>query len=320
MELKGFKGRSVLSALDFDREDYELLFKTAEKMEPVVRERRTLDILKDKVMGVCFFQPSTRTRVSFESAMARLGGKIVGFADPSVTRAGKDAFYQETVYDVVKMMESYADVLVIRHYTSFVPRDAAAVVSVPVISGGDGTNEHPTQAMLDLYTILKGQGRLDDLSVAVVGDLTTRPLHSFAYAMSYFHPKRFYAISPAEQAYPPEVLEKIRALGLPYEEVDAVEKVIPEVDVIYMIGTKHAPNMTLKQRERNEEVTAGCRVTPEKLRRAKANLMVMHPLPRTEELPPEVDKLPQAWYFKEAWYGVPVRMALLTLVLKGGIE
>jgi aspartate carbamoyltransferase catalytic subunit len=305
--------RDFLTLKGLSREDLELVFQTARQMESIVQARTRSDLLAGKLLGLSFFQSSTRTRISFESAMARLGGAFVGFADPKTTRAGD--YYAESLEDVMRMMDGYADILVIRHPQDFAPAQAAEVVEAPVINAGDGYNEHPTQALLDMYTILRKKGRLDGLQIALVGDMHMRVLHSLPLGLARYDTK-LYLVSPEERALPPHWAEAFQGAGLNYEALRQLDGVIDRLDVIYLMGT-----MTPSYAKGQTNTTAERPKTPqpyvvdrEKLARAKEDVILMHPLPRTDELPTEVDALPVAQYFAQARYGVVVRMALLALI------
>jgi len=298
----------------FDRADLERVFEVTDQMEPILRERTRSDLLRDKLLGLAFFQVSTRTRISFESAMQRLGGGVVGFADPKTTRAGD--FYAESLHDVMRMMESYADVVVVRHPRDGAPAEAAGYVDVPVINAGDGYNEHPTQSLLDLYTIQREAGRLDGLRIALVGDMNMRVLHSLPLALAQFQLQVFF-VSPEEQSMPEAWIQEFQKVGLNFEERRVLDDILDTLDVIYLMGTK-TPSYAIGKTESG----AGHPVTPkpyviepEKLALAKQDLILLHPLPRTDELPTEVDELAPSRYFIQAYYGVAVRMALLALMM-----
>jgi len=308
-----FEGKDFLSLKGLQRKDYELLFRTAMEMEPIVWNRSRSKLLEDKVLGVAFFQPSTRTRVSFESAMQRLGGAVVGFSDPKVTRAGD--YYEESLEDVARMMESYSDVLVIRHPKDFAPAAAAEVVDIPVINAGDGYNEHPSQSLLDVYTILRKKGRLDGLKIALVGDMNMRVMHALPLALAEYDCK-VYFVSPKDQSVPTVWLEEFHKRNLNFQELEEIDEQLGQLDAIYLMGT-----LTPSYGQGRVEVAKEKPHTPQpyvidrdKLEKAKPDILLLHPLPRTDELPKEVDALPSAQYFIQARYGVVVRMALLGLI------
>ncbi len=309
-----FAGRDFITLKGLERADIEEVFEVAQEMEKIVCARKRVDLLHDKLLGLMFFQVSTRTRTSFESAMQRLGGGVVGFADPKVTRAGD--YYAETLYDTVRMMESYADVLVIRHPQDFAPAEAAAAVDVPVINAGDGYNEHPTQAMLDLYTIKREKGQITGLNVGLVGDMTMRVVHSLALGLARYQAKVLF-VSPPDARHPEPWIEEYKRIGLDYEEADSIDDVLPQLDVIYSL-TVNPPSFHLGRSDAVQDrpkTPDAYVITPAKLARAKKDVIVLNPLPRKDELPPETDAYSAARYFVQANYGVAVRMALLSMLL-----
>jgi aspartate carbamoyltransferase catalytic subunit len=295
------------------RADLELLFEQAEKMEPIVLNRGRIDLLADKVLGLAFFQVSTRTRISFESAMVRLGGAVVGFADPKTTRAGD--YYAESLSDVMRMMEGYSDMIVVRHPQDGAPAEAAMAVEVPVINAGDGYNEHPTQSLLDVYTIRRERGPLDGLRIALVGDMNMRVMHALPIALANYDCHVDF-VAPADRAMPAGWLKLYRELGLGYSERETLDGILEQVDVIYLMGTltpSYAEGRTSTKRERPSTPQAYV-IDTSKLMRMKPEAIVLHPLPRTDELPVEVDGSPHARYFEQAHHGVALRMALLALI------
>ena len=231
-DMRSFAGRDILSLNGFERAEFEHVFAVADRFEPVPRERRRLDLLKEKILVSAFFQASTRTRLAHESAMLRLGGAVTGFADPKMTRAGD--FYQESIKDTVHMLEYYGDVIAMRHFQQGAPHEAAKWSSVPIINCGDGWGEHPTQVLTDLYTIWKEKGTLDGLKLILVGDMRMRTMHSISYAMSQFDITASY-ISPPEMALTDEFKQEITDLNLRFDEVEHIEQVIDKADVI-LIG------------------------------------------------------------------------------------
>ncbi len=309
-----FQGKDVISLAGIQRDDMESLFNQARKMEHFVQLRSRIDLLKDKVLGVAFFQVSTRTRISFESAMVRLGGGVVGFSDPKTTRAGD--YYSESLHDVIRMMESYSDVIVMRHPQDGAPAEAAGYASVPIISGGDGYNEHPTQSLLDVYTIQQEKGTVDGLNIALVGDMNMRVMHSLPIALSQYD-STVHFVSPEEKRMPEKWLKQFADAGLHYEEHDSLDDLMPDLDVIYLMATL-TPSYAKGRTETNVEhltTPKAYRIDAEKLSRAKSDMIVLHPLPRTNELPTEVDELVQARYFEQAHHGVALRMALLSQMM-----
>lgn len=309
-----FIGKDFITLKGIKRADLELIFDVARKMEPILQRHTRTGLLHDKVLGVAFFQVSTRTRMSFESAMTRLGGGVVGFSDPKTTRAGD--YYAETLQDVMRMMDGYADAIVIRHSQSGAPAEAAAVAEVPVINAGDGYNEHPTQSVQDVFTILRTKGTIDGLKIALVGDMNMRVMHSLPLALAQFK-THVYFVSPPDQAMPQLWLDEFKKVSLSYEQRVDLDDILKELDVIYLMGSK-----TPSYAEGRTEVKADRPQTPrpyvidrEKINRAKKGIIVLHPLPRVDELPTDVDTMDAALYFKQANYGVAVRMAILALMM-----
>jgi aspartate carbamoyltransferase catalytic subunit len=313
--MRSFIGRDILSLKDMEREDYFRIFGVADRLRPCAVERRSTDLLKHKTLLTAFYQPSTRTRLSTEAAMHRLGGHVLGFSDAKMTRAGD--FYQETMKDTIHMLEYYGDVIAMRHYQQGAPAEAAKWASVPIINCGDGWGEHPTQVLTDLYTIWLDKGRLDGLKVLCVGDMRMRTMHSILYASAQFDMEAF-VVSPPEMSLLPEFKAELDERNVMYREVESVEKCIADADVIYMEPVVQADYT----KARVEAITdpghtpAAYQVTRQLLRdKAKSDSIILHSLPRMDELPPDVDATRHARYFAEAGNGVALRMALLALVL-----
>lgn len=305
------RGRDVISVLDFERSELESVFEEADLMLRALEEGRGLSVLEGYVMATAFFEPSTRTKLSFQTAMLRLGGSYIDLPPEHASSRAKG----ENLADTIRMLDSYADVIVIRHRLEGAARFAAEVAGHPVINGGDGTRDHPTQAMIDLYTVRRALGRVDGLTIGVLGDLRYgRAARSFILGLTIYRPRRLYLISPPQLSCRREVLEKLVERKVSYEEVTLLDQVVGELDVLYV---------TRIQRERfpdpveYEKVRGSYRVTGEVLRKAKDSLVVLHPLPRVDELAFDVDATKHAWYFRQASFGIPVRMALLKLVLRG---
>jgi aspartate carbamoyltransferase catalytic subunit len=313
--MRSFQGRDILSLKDFEREEYFRVFEVCDRMAPIAKERRNVELLKDKTLLTAFYQPSTRTRMATEAAMHRLGGHVLGFSDAKMTRAGD--FYQESIKDTVHMLEFYADVIAMRHFQQGAPAEAARWSSVPIINCGDGWGEHPTQVLTDLYTTWKEKGTIDGLTFLLVGDMRMRTMHSILYAFSQFDVRSF-VVGPPDMTLLPEFKEELDARNVVYQEVESVEKVIAECDVIYMEPVVQA-DYTKGRDERGAELPTtpdAYRVTRELLRdKAKSDSIVLHSLPRMDELPTEVDETRHARYWVEAFNGVVMRMALLALVL-----
>jgi len=316
--MRSFAGRDILSLKNFERDEYYRVFEVADQLAPFARNRQNTELLESKTLVTAFYQPSTRTRLAHEAAMHRLGGHVLGFSDAKMTRAGD--FYQESIKDTVRMLEYYGDVLVMRHFQQGAPHEAAKWASIPVINAGDGWGEHPTQVLTDLYTILGEKGSLDGLKFLLIGDMRMRTMHSISYAMTQFDIEAFY-VSPPEMSLTDDFKEELVDLNLRFNEIEHVEEAIAEVDVIYMEPVVQ-PDYTKSRDERTGEeglTPENYRVTKELMRRAKQDAIILHSLPRMDELPPDVDDTRHARYWVEAYNGVVVRMALLALVL-GAME
>jgi len=301
----GFEGRDIISIKDFSKEEINHVFKTARTMEPLVAKGS--DMLRGKILATLFFEASTRTRLSFESSMQRLGGSTIGFAEAEIASVRKG----ENLADTVRTVENYADVIAMRHPLEGAARLAAEFSNVPIVNGGSGGEEHPTQALLDMYTMLKEKGRIEGLKIALVGDLRYgRTVHSLAYGLSLYDIE-LYLVSPETLRMRREVLQTIKG-RISVTEKTSLEKIVPIVDVLYM---------TRIQKERFPDpaeyakVKGSYRIDLETLSDAKKNLIIMHPLPRVDEIAPEVDNTQFARYFQQVRNGIVVRMALLALIL-----
>ncbi len=316
--MRSFAGRDILSLKGFERSEYFRVFEIADRLAPIARDRRNSDLLAHKTLVTAFYQPSTRTRLAHEAAMHRLGGHVTGFSDAKMTRAGD--FYQESIKDTVHMLEFYGDVIVMRHFQQGAPAEAARWASVPLINAGDGWGEHPTQVLTDMYTIYKERGKLDGLNFLLIGDMRMRTMHSISYAMTQFDIQATY-IAPPEMSLTPEFKKELDDLNLNYREVDHVSKAIADADVVYMEPVVQ-PDYTKSRDERKGDVgqtPANYQVTKALMRKARPDSMILHSLPRMDELLEEVDDTRHARYWEEAFNGVVVRMALLALVL-GAVE
>ncbi len=316
--MRSFMGRDILSLKEFERQEFFRVFEIAQLLEPIARNRKNVEMLKEKTMVSAFYQPSTRTRLAHESAMCRLGGKVVGFADFKMTRAGD--FYQESIKDTVKMLEFYGDVIVMRHFQQGAPMEAAKWASVPVINGGDGWGEHPTQILTDLYTVLREKGRIDGLRWLAVGDMRMRTMHSLGYALTQFDcPVTF--VSPPELSLQPEFKEELKQYSLNFREVEHVEQAIAEADVI-LVEPVVQPDYTKARQEAGDHglTPDNYKITRQLLEtKGKPDAILLHSLPRMDEIPPDVDITRWSRYWQEAFNGVVMRMALLALVL-GAVE
>ncbi len=300
-----FVGRDIISIKDFTREEIDYILRISSEMESLVRTGS--DVLKSRVMATLFFEPSTRTRLSFETAMYKLGGSVIGFSEPEVTSIRKG----ENLADTVRVVEKYADIIVLRHPAEGAARFAAEYAEIPVINAGSGAEEHPTQAILDLYTILKEKGRIDGLNIALMGDLRYgRTVHSLAYALSLYD-VRLFLVSPELLKIRREVLEDIKS-RIKVLEYSNIEEILPEVDVLYVtrIQKERFPDLAEYEKVRGSYI-----VDLNVLRMAKSDLIILHPLPRVEEISVEVDSTPFARYFEQVRNGLVTRMALLALIL-----
>ncbi|MHA1834066.1 MAG: aspartate carbamoyltransferase [Candidatus Baldrarchaeia archaeon] len=305
-----FKGRDIVSIKDFTREEIDYILKVSEEMEKYVKTGS--DLLKGKIMATLFFEPSTRTRLSFEAAMKKLGGECIGFSSAEGSSIAKG----ENLSDTIRVVENYCDIIVLRHPLEGAAKFAAEVATVPVINAGSGAEEHPTQALLDLLTIKSEKERIDGLKIALVGDLKYgRTVHSLAYALSLYDVD-LYFVSPEPLKMRENVLHDLKERNVTYHEYTKITDVISDVDVLYV---------TRIQKERfsdpaeYEKVRGSYKITLETLKEAKEDLVILHPLPRVEEIDFAVDQTPYARYFKQTYYGLLLRMALLALVL-GAIE
>ena len=298
--------KDIISINDLSREELELVLETAASLKASPQP----ELLKHKVIASCFFEASTRTRLSFEASVHRLGASVVGFSDSSNTSLGKKG---ETLADTISVISTYVDAIVMRH-----PQEGAARLAtefsgnIPVLNAGDGANQHPTQTLLDLFTIQETQGRLDNINIAMVGDLKYgRTVHSLAQALAKFNGNRFYFIAPDALAMPGYILALLEEKGIEYSLHSSIEEVVPDIDILYM---------TRVQKERLDpseyaNVKAQFVLRAADLTHAQPHLKVLHPLPRIDEITPDVDKTPYARYFQQAGNGIFARQALLALVL-----
>ena len=302
-----FKGKDIISIKDFSKSDIDTILRYAKKMIPYAKGQRYTKLLDGKVLSSLFFEPSTRTRLSFESAMNRLSGRVIGFADPSATSQKKG----ETLADTIRMADSYSDVIVLRHHLEGAARLAAEFADVPVINAGDGAGRHPTQCLLDLFTIETEKKHIEGQKVVILGDLKYgRTVHSLAYALSLYGTDLTF-VSPKSLQMPKELVNECKELGVTPSSTSKLEKVIQDADVLYVtrIQRERFPDA-----EEYNRVVGTYRINKDILENVKEDLIIMHPLPRVTEIAPEVDSTPYARYFQQAFNGVPVRMALLSLV------
>ena len=298
------KNKSLVSIDDFTQKQHIQILDLAEKFEA----NPTQKILEDYVVATLFFEPSTRTRLSFESAASRLGAKVIGFSDSSSSSVKKG----ESLKDTILTVSNYSDIIVMRHPREGSARYASEVSPVPVINAGDGAHQHPTQTLLDMYSIRKTQGHLNDLHIAFVGDLKYgRTVHSLVFAMCNFN-ATFHLVSPPMLKLPSYVKQKIKDLNLTYYQYTDINDVINKVDILYMtrIQKERFSDPIEYERVKNEYILKN-----DLLDNAKDNMRVLHPLPRVNEISEDVDTNPKAYYFKQAENGVYVRQALLTSIL-----
>jgi aspartate carbamoyltransferase catalytic subunit len=300
-----FERRDIISIKDFSKDEINHVFKVARTMEPLAEKGS--EMLRGKILATLFFEASTRTRLSFESAMHKLGGATIGFAEAEIASVKKG----ENLADTIRTVDNYADVIALRHPLEGAARLAAEFSKVPIINGGSGAEEHPTQALLDLYTMVKEKGGIEGLKVALVGDLRYgRTVHSLAYALSLYKIE-LYLVSPETLRMRREVLQTIKE-RIPVTEKASLEKIVPIVDILYV---------TRIQKERFPDpveyakVKGSYRIDLETLKEAKKDLTILHPLPRVDEIASEVDSTPYARYFQQVRNGIVVRMALLALIL-----
>jgi aspartate carbamoyltransferase catalytic subunit len=308
-----FKGLDIVSIRDLSREQIDAVLDLSERMIPYAKGEKFTKALDGRILANLFFEPSTRTRMSFESAISRLHGRSIDMGAPSMTSIVKG----ETLADTIRMVESYSDVIVLRHPHEGAARLAARFSSKPVINAGDGAGQHPTQTLLDLFTIRRSKKSIDGIKVAMVGDLKYgRTVHSLAEALTMFGADLTF-VAPSTLQMPKETIKQVEKYGGKPKLKSKLSEVIGDADVLYI---------TRIQRERfpdaaeYQKVAGMYRVDNSLLREAKSDLIVMHPLPRVDEIAPEVDATPHAKYFEQAFNGVPVRMALLNLVLGGELE
>jgi aspartate carbamoyltransferase catalytic subunit len=300
-----FKGRDIVSIEDFSQQEINHILDVTKTMEPLAKTGS--EMLKGKILATLFFEPSTRTRLSFETAMLKLGGSNIGFADAEIASVKKG----ENLADTVRTVENYADAIALRHSLEGSAKLAAEFSKVPIINAGTGAEEHPTQAFIDLYTMRKEKGKIDGLKIALVGDLRYgRTVHSLAYALALYNIE-LYLISPDSLRMRKDVLQTIKT-KIPVTENANLEEIIPQIDVLYV---------TRIQKERFPDaaeyakVKGTYKIDLKTLKDAKKDMIILHPLPRVDEIAAEVDATPQARYFQQVWNGIVVRMALLSLVL-----
>ena len=299
--------RHLMSPLDFTTEELDRLFDLANDIERT--PGKYAHSCDGRILATCFYEPSTRTRLSFESAMTRLGGQVIGFSDAASSSASKG----ESVSDTIRIISCYADICAMRHPKEGAPMVAAEKSEIPVINAGDGGHQHPTQTLTDLLTIRSLKGRLDHFTIGLCGDLKFgRTVHSLINALVRYEGIRFVFISPEELRVPDSITDMLKEKQIPYEEVIRLENVMPDLDFLYMTRVQ-------KERFFNEEDYIRLKdfyiLDTAKMALARKDMLVLHPLPRVNEISVEVDDDPRAAYFRQARYGVYVRMALILTLL-----
>jgi aspartate carbamoyltransferase catalytic subunit len=306
--MTSLKGKDILHGNQFSKEDIDTILQVAVGFEKDLQNKDSLSLLQGKIMAALFFEPSTRTRLSFETAMLRLGGGVITVASVESSSVAKG----ETVVDTAQTVAQYADVIVMRHPRIGSAKEAADAVSIPVLNAGDGAGQHPTQALQDIYTIQKEIGSLNDLSVSMVGDLKNgRTVHALVELLSLFK-ARLFLVSPALLRMPEEISSRLKAKGLAIIETEDMAEAASQSDLVYMTRIQ-------KERFANvsdyEEVKGSYIINAKFLEGLNKKITLLHPLPRVDEIHPEVDAYPGAAYFRQVRNGVYVRMALLAMVM-----
>jgi aspartate carbamoyltransferase catalytic subunit len=298
------KNKDMISLNDMTKEEIVYILDNVKKIE----QGDCSNLCRGKILGTLFFEPSTRTRLSFESAMKRLGGSVIGFSSEGSTSRKKG----ESLYDTMKTIEGYCDIVAMRHPVEGSARLAANSINIPIINGGDGANQHPTQTLLDLHTIRKSHGKIDGITIAMAGDLKYgRTVHSLSVAMSMFN-ATIYFVAPPQLQMPKHILEDLDKKGINYQMCEKLTDVVDKVDILYMtrIQKERFPDPIEYESAKNAFILTG-----NMLKNAKQGLKIMHPLPRVNEISEEVDKTEYAHYFEQAHYGIPTRMAIIALLL-----
>lgn len=298
-----FLGRDIVSVNSFDQQDVDVIMDQAEQC----KKQPKSDLLRQKIIASCFFEPSTRTRLSFEAAALRSSASLIGFSDSDNLSIQKG----ESLSDTVKTISQYADLMIIRHPLEGAARLAADIADIPVINAGDGANQHPTQALTDMFTIRESQGRLDNLAVALVGDLKYgRTIHSLVL-LSALYDIRLYLVSPESLILPVVLCDHLKKRGVRFSFHHQIEEVIANIDILYLTRIQcERVNQDEQSLIKNKLI-----LNPSLLKKARPNMKIMHPLPRLDELPHEIDETPYANYFQQAKNGLFVRQALLNMIL-----
>jgi len=305
--MTNLKGKDILHGNQFSKKDIEAIIKVTSNFEKELKKKDSLTLLKGKILATLFYEPSTRTRLSFETAMQRLGGGVISMGSVESSSVAKG----ETLMDTVRTVSQYADVIVIRHPRTGSAREAADAVPIPVINAGDGTGQHPTQALLDIYTIQKELGSLKNLTISMIGDLKNgRTVHALAELLSLFK-IRLYFVSPSSLRMPEEIINHLKQKGIEIEETEDMLKASNASNLIYMTRIQKERFTDLSK---YEKLKGSYIINEEFLKKLKKKMTILHPLPRVDEITPEVDTYSGAAYFRQVRNGVFVRMALLSMV------
>lgn len=302
-----WRNRDLVSLIDFTRREIEKVFKQADIfLEAKLAPLRLLD---GKILATAFFEPSTRTRLSFEAAMHRLGGNVIGFSSVEGTSVAKG----ESVEDTVRMLDNYSDIIAVRHGEDGIMRRLAQIAEHPVINAGEGQSSHPTQTLIDLYTILKEEKKVEGLSYGVMGDLKhARTAKDFIRGLSIFGVKEISLIAPRSLMPEEDFVKQLEEKGVTLKKYDKIEEVVGELDILYVVRLQVE---RFSDRQEAEKLKSSYVITAKTLEKAKKSLKVLHPLPRVDEVSNSVDNTPHAAYFKQVFYSIPVRMAVLSLIL-----
>ena len=296
--------KKLVSISDCSKEDILHIVDLAEQFE----KNPNPHLLDGKLVATLFFEPSTRTRLSFETAVQRLGGRVIGFSDAATSSSSKG----ETLHDTIKMVSNYVDLIVMRHPVEGAARYASEITNVPVINAGDGSNQHPTQTMLDLYSIKKTQGTLENLTISMVGDMKYgRTVHSLLMAMRYFNPT-YHFVAPPELKLPPQYPEYMRANNIKFDEREDMNSILAETDILYMTRVQQERFTDLVEYEKVKNTYT---LRNSMLEGTKDNLRILHPLPRINEIAADVDANPKAYYFEQARNVVFARQAVICSIL-----
>jgi aspartate carbamoyltransferase len=302
------KGKDILDGAQFTREEIEHIMTVADRFRQELEDKPSLDLMKGYVLATLFFEPSTRTRLSFETAMHRLGGNVIGFSSAESSSTSKG----ETLADTIRTVDRYADVIAMRHPQIGSAKEAAAVANAPILNGGDGAGQHPTQALLDLYTVQKERGKVDGMTIVLCGDLKNgRTVHAGVEMYKHYHCK-LVMVAPEQLKMPADIVARLRSHGLQVEETANLEEALAKGDVLYMtrIQKERFADPTEYERLRGSYI-----LTREMVERIKPDITIMHPLPRVNEITTDVDSLSNAAYFRQVGNGVFIRMALIASVM-----